>query len=232
MFTTNSSIKYWAEDDRPREKMLLKGKEALSDVELIAILIGSGTKTKSAVDLAQLLLSASNHSLYELGKRTIPELKELKGVGDAKAVTIAAALELGRRRKGEPRKKITKLSSASDAYDLLRGHYEDLDYEEFRIIGLSKSNNVIGVELISRGGRSGTVADGKIIFKKLLDMKASACILSHNHPSGTLRPSDMDLKLTRELLAFGRCIDLQILDHIIITDNGYYSFADEGVLSE
>lgn len=230
MFTTNSSIKFWAEDDRPREKMLLKGKGALSDAELIAILIGAGTRTKSAVDLAQELLRAANHNLYNLGKRTIPELKEIKGIGDAKAVTIAAALELGRRRKLERREKVTKLNRASDVYDLLKSYFEDLDYEEFRVIGLSRSNNVLGVELVSTGGRSGTIADGKIIFKKLLDMKATACILSHNHPSGVLKPSEADLRLTKKLSEFGRCIDLHVLDHLIITDNGFYSFAEQGVL--
>lgn len=230
MFTTNHPIKMWAEDDRPREKMLLKGKNNLSNAELLAIILGSGTKTKSALDLAKEVLTASNNCLYKLGKLSIHELKEFKGIGDAKGVALAAALELGRRRKETDRKSPKKIRSSSEAYQFFRPYFEDLDYEEFRVLGLSRSNSILGTSLISKGGRSGTIADGKIIFKTLLDMKASGCILCHNHPSGALHPSERDINLTKQLRNFAELIDLPILDHIIISDNGYYSFSDKGLL--
>lgn len=230
MFTTNLSIKSWAEDDRPREKMILKGRKALSDAELLAIILGSGTKTKTAVDLAQEILTTVNYDLFQLGKQSIKDFKKFNGVGDAKAITLSAALELGRRRKDSVRKKLTKMNTSQDVYCYMKPYFEDLEHEEFRIIGLSRSNHVIATELISKGGRTGTIADGKLIFKALLDMKATACILCHNHPSGTLKPSESDLRLTKNFVDFGKLIELPVLDHIIITDNGFFSFSDNQVL--
>lgn len=224
------TIKSWAEDDRPREKMLLKGKSVLSDAELLAIILGSGTRTKSAVDLAQEILTSVDNDLYRLGQLNLNELKKFSGVGDAKAVGLAAALEIGRRRREVETKKLKKVSGSNDAYEYMRSYFEDLQHEEFRIIGLKRSNEIIRSELISRGGMTGTIADGKVIFKALLDMKAVACILIHNHPSGNLKPSGADISLTKKLSEFGRMIDLQVLDHLIVTDHGYYSFADNNLL--
>lgn len=230
MITTTSSIKMWAEDDRPREKLINKGKSTLSDAELIAILLGTGTKTKTAVDLAKEILLSTGSDLNQLGKLNLPELKKFSGIGDAKAVSLIAALELGRRRKNFQPKKPKHIKQSDDVYHLLSPDFKDLQHEEFRILGLTRSNKVIQNELISKGGRHGTVADGQMIFKSLIDMKASACILAHNHPSGTLKPSDQDIALTKSLVNFGRMIDIKILDHIIFTDEGFYSFLDHSVM--
>lgn len=218
----------WAEDDRPREKMQLKGKTALSDAELLAIIIGSGTRQKSAVDLAKEILKKNNHNLYQLGKMNQAELMHFSGIGQAKAISIMATLELGRRRNKAEIPKIKKLNSSNDAYLYVKSDFQDLEHEEFRVIGLSQHNHVIKNILVSKGGTAGTVVDGKMVFKALLDMKATNCILFHNHPSGVLRPSQQDRRLTKELIAFGKMIRLQILDHIIVGDTGFYSFADEG----
>ncbi|MDG0974759.1 MAG: DNA repair protein RadC [Crocinitomicaceae bacterium] len=224
------TIKSWAEDDRPREKMILKGKSVLSDAELIAIILGSGTRTKSAVDLAQEILMSVDNDLYRLGQLNLTELKKFSGVGDAKAVSLAAALELGRRRRAVGVRKIEKVTGSKDVYEFVRRDFEDLIHEEFRVLGLKRSNEIIRSELVSRGGMTGTIADGKLIFKALLDMKAVACILVHNHPSGNLKPSGADVSLTKKLSEFGRMIDLQVLDHLIVTDHGYYSFADNSLI--
>lgn len=218
----------WAEDDRPREKMILKGRSSLSDTELLAILIGSGTRNMSALEVAQKILRLSGNSIEELGKLAIGEFKTIPGIGDAKAVTIAAALELGRRRGGQENKRDQLIKSAKEAYKILKPYYLDLCHEEFRIIALNRSNKVIGVELISIGGTTGTVADGKIIFKRLLELRATACILSHNHPSGALYPSPQDMAITKKICEFSKLIDISILDHIICTDSGFYSFAENG----
>ncbi len=224
------TIKSWAEDDRPREKMILKGKSVLSDAELIAIILGSGTRTKSAVDLAQEILMSVDNDLYRLGQLNLTELKKFSGVGDAKAVSLAAALELGRRRRAVDVRKIEKVTGSKDVYEFVRRDFEDLIHEEFRVLGLKRSNEIIRSELVSRGGMTATIADGKVIFKALLDMKAVACILIHNHPSGNLKPSGADVSLTKKLSEFGRMIDLQVLDHLIVTDHGYYSFADNSLI--
>lgn len=226
----NLTIKSWAEDDRPREKMMLKGKSVLSDAELLAIILGSGTRTKSAVDLAQEILTSVDNDLYRLGQLNLNELKKFSGVGDAKAVGLAAALEIGRRRREADTKKLKKVNGSNDVYEYMRSYFEDLQHEEFRIIGLKRSNEIIRPELVSRGGMTGTIADGKVIFKALLDMKAVACILCHNHPSGTLKPSPADISLTKKMSEFGRLIEIQILDHLIFTDKGFYSFADNGMM--
>lgn len=228
MYINTTSIKSWAEDDRPREKLQKKGRTALSDAELIAIVLGSGTRNKSAVELAKEILTEKNNCLYQLGKMTQSELMKFSGIGTAKAIGIIAVLELGRRRASYKMPITPKIKSASDTYQYMKYYFQDLDHEQFRILGLSKSNRIIGQKLISKGGRDGTIADGKLIFKELLDMKACACILFHNHPSGKLAPSKQDLELTRRLAQFGRLIDLNILDHIIIADNGYYSFTEGG----
>ncbi|MDX1652448.1 MAG: DNA repair protein RadC [Brumimicrobium sp.] len=231
MYLTNHlSIKSWAEDDRPREKMQIKGKSALSNAELLAILLGSGTRTKTAVELGQEILNYSDNSLYKLGKLSERDFTEFSGIGSAKAITLMAAMELGRRRSEEPSPDTFVIKSSEDAYRLIKPYFIDLEHEEFRIVGLSRANKVIKTELISKGGRSGTVADGKLIFKALLDMKASAGILFHNHPSGNLNPSEADIQLTKKMKEFGRMIDLNVLDHLIITDHGYFSFADRGML--
>lgn len=231
IYSTNPlSIKSWAEDDRPREKLQLKGRTALSDAELIAILIGSGTRKKSAVELGQEILSSVDNNLYKLGRLSISDLENFNGIGSAKAISLIAALELGRRRKESDKQPLKKISSSQEAYSYLKPYFEDLEHEEFRILGLSRNNSIIKSELVSKGGRSGTIADGKIIFKSLIEMKASACILSHNHPSGNLKPSQQDVELTKRFLEFSKLVDLRILDHLIITDNGYTSLMDSGYI--
>ncbi|HTO38052.1 MAG TPA: DNA repair protein RadC [Brumimicrobium sp.] len=227
-FQINSTIKTWAEDDRPREKLLNLGRANLSDAELVAIVLGSGTRNKSAVELAQEILQTCGNNLYQLGKMNLSELTKFKGVGEAKAVNIMAVLELGRRRAATEVPLPPKINQAAEAYRLMKPHFQDLEHEEFRVLGLTRSNRWISHKLISKGGRTGTVADGKLIFKELIDMKAAACLLFHNHPSGKLEPSPSDISLTRNLTEFGKLIDLPVLDHIIVADTGFYSFAEHG----
>lgn len=226
---TNTTIKFWAEDDRPREKMLLKGKNALSDSEIIAILLGSGSRNKTAVELAQEILSAHQNDLHQLGKSGVKELTVHKGMGEAKALTLMAALELGRRRKEADRKEKVQIDSAEAVYLLLKHLFQDLQHEEFYIVLLDRSNRVLRYEQVSKGGTSGTIADGKIIFKLALLHQASALILAHNHPSGNLTASSQDIKLTKNLREFGALIGVEILDHLIFTDNGYLSLADNSI---
>lgn len=227
---SNRSIKSWAEDDRPREKMLLKGKSALSDAELIAILIGSGTASRSALDVAQELLKNNENNLHLIGKMNINELKKIKGIGPAKAITICAAVELGKRRQSLHSKERSKVTSSQAAFKLLYGDLQDLLHEEFYVLYLNRANYVLQKKQISIGGITGTIADGKIIFKTALELNASGIILAHNHPSGRVNPSEQDRRLTRQLKEFGKLIDINILDHLIIADKGYYSFADEGMM--
>lgn len=224
------SIKSWAEDDRPREKMLLKGRAALSDAELLAILIGSGTKELSAVKLSQQILSSAENSLQNLSKFSIEQLLKFKGIGEAKAISIFACMEIARRKEGSPDSKKVKISSSNDAFTCLRSDFADLGHEEFFILLLNRANQVIAKQQVSKGGLAGTIADGKIIFNHALEKKASSLILAHNHPSGQLRPSEADKRLTKQLVSFGKMIDLQILDHLIFSDNNYFSFADEGLI--
>lgn len=226
----NRSIKTWAEDDRPREKMLLKGKNALSDAELIAILLGSGTPARSALDLAQELLLNSENNLYLFGKMNINELKKIKGIGTAKAITISAAIELGRRRQAITDRERIKVTSSQMAFSLLKCDFQDLIHEEFHVLYLNRGNYVVQKKQISVGGTVSTIADGKIIFKTALELNASAIILAHNHPSGRLNPSEQDRRLTKKLKEFGKLIEIDVLDHLIISDNGFYSFADEGMM--
>ena len=230
MYQNNFSIKYWAEEDRPREKLLLKGKNALSDAELIAILIGSGNKKESAVELSKRILNRAENNLNELGKLPVKELMTFDGIGEAKAISIVAALEVGRRRRegeGMRRKQIT---SSADVFEVMQPKIGDISHEEFWILLLNKANKVISKHDISKGGVSGTVADSRIIFKLAVDSLASSVILCHNHPSGNLTPSELDIKLTKKLKEFGEMMEIPIYDHLIITDSEYYSFADNGIL--
>lgn len=224
------SLKNLNKDDQPREKLMEKGRSALSNAEIIGILIGSGTKDKSAVQLCQEILASVGNDLNKLARLTIHDLMKFKGIGMAKAVTIAAALELGRRRNTENKEEYPVIKSSKDIYNHVKFRFEDLDHEEFYIIILNRANKVKSVELISKGGISGTVVDGKIIFKKALEQTASSIILCHNHPSGNLSPSQADITLTKKVKDFGALIDLPVLDHLIITDDSYFSFADEGIL--
>lgn len=224
------SIKSWAEEDRPREKLTLKGRQSLSDAELLAILLGSGSRNESAVSLAQKLLSQVNNDLNELGKRSIKELQKLKGIGAAKAITIAAAMELGRRRQLADIKIRPLVTCSKDAYHAIGSDLADLAYEEFWILLLNRANRIIGKVQISTGGVAGTVVDPKMVFRKALEGLACSIILCHNHPSGNLKPSQTDLELTQKLKQVGLAIEIPIFDHLIITEKDYFSFADDGIL--
>lgn len=229
-YNKKTSIRYWAEDERPREKLLLKGKSALSDAELIAILIGSGNNEESAVDLCKRILKSVEGNLVELSKLDVKSLSKFKGIGEAKALSIVAALELGRRRRAaEPLQRAT-IGSSKDAYDIAQSLMGDSPYEQFWVLLLNRANKVIRKENISHGGVAGTVADPKKIFRMALDHNACYVILAHNHPSGNLKPSDEDIKLTKKLKQAGEHLDIKILDHIIAGENDYYSFADDGLL--
>ena len=226
----SNTIKSWAEEDRPREKMIMKGRSAMTNTELIAILIGSGTRELTAVELAREILQESNDNLNELALKSIQDFMKFKGIGEAKAITLYASMELARRRAQSAQKIKYKICSSQDAYDYLKPDLIELGHEEFYVLLLNRANEVICKKQISKGGLSGTVADGKVIFQKALEMKSSGIILAHNHPSGQLKPSEQDVKLTKSLVSFGKYIDLHILDHLIITDENYYSFADSGML--
>lgn len=227
---TNLTIKTWAEDDRPREKFILKGRKALSDAELLAILISSGTKEKSAVDLSQELLEGSENNLKEFSRKTLSELCKYKGIGKAKALVIMAALELGRRRKDSPAQKKEKVTSSKVVYNYVKPIFEDLQIEEFHILLLNRACEIVKSVLISQGGIAATIVDGRVVFRAAIESSACGIILCHNHPSGQLSASPQDIKLTNDLSNFGRMIDLPVLDHLIYTDNGYFSFADNGML--
>jgi DNA repair protein RadC len=221
-----SGIKAWAEDDRPREKFLLKGKQSLSNTELLAILIATGTKNESAVDLARKILQLTNDNLNELGKLSIKDLKKVKGIGEAKAITIAAALELGRRRKDEDAKQIEIVKTSREVFNYFEPLLADLPHEEFWILLLARNRKVIARVKISEGGVAGTVVDTKIIFKHAIENLASYIVLCHNHPSGNLQPSTADIQITKNLKNAAILLDIDIVDHIIIGNNKYYSFAD------
>lgn len=222
-------IKSWAEEDRPREKLIGKGRHILTEAELIAILIGSGSRDETAVELSKRILASVDNNLNELGKLTVQELNRFKGVGDAKAISIIAALELGRRRKNTEIIKREKITSSKDVFEMMKPSMMDLPHEEFWLLMLNRANSVIKKELISRGGVAGTVVDTKIIFKTAVDNHASSIIICHNHPSGNLKPSEADLKITKNIKEAGKIMEIALLDHLIITENGFYSFVDEGV---
>ena len=223
-------LKAWAEEDRPREKLLLKGKHSLTDVELIAILISTGNAGETAVDLARRILSGSLNDLSLLGRANVQELQKFKGIGEAKAITIVAALELGRRRKENKEVKKEKVTNSREAVVLMQPLLGDLLHEEFWIIFLNRANCIIGKQQISKGGMSGTVADPRMIFKAALDQKAVSIILCHNHPSGNNLPSAADIQLTKNISEGGKVLEITVLDHIIVTQHGFYSFADEGLI--
>lgn len=223
-------IKSWAEEDRPREKLLDKGRHVLTEAELIAILIGSGNRNETAVELSKRILASVNNNLNELGKLSVQELNKFKGIGDAKAISIVAALELGRRRKDTETVKREKIVTSKDVFDLMKPSLMDLPHEEFWLLILNRAHLVIKKELISRGGTAGTVVDTKIIFKTAVENYASSIIICHNHPSGNLKPSDADIQITKNLKEAGKIMGIPLLDHLIIAENGFYSFADEGML--
>lgn len=227
----NTSIKNWAADDRPREKLLLKGPDALSDSELLAILINNGTRDKSAVDVAKEILYAVNNDLQRLGKLSVKQLQKLnvKGFGEAKAITIAAALELGIRRNAAESRKVV-IQQSSDVADYLRAKLQYKKHEVFAVLYLNQGNKINHYSVISEGGITGTVADPRIILKSALDHDAVSIILCHNHPSGNIKPSKADQELTLKIKEAARYFDIKVLDHIIVSNEGYYSFADDGIL--
>ena len=224
------SIKQWAKDDRPREKLLLNGAENLSNSELLAILIHNGSREKSAVDLAKEILKLGKDNLGELGKLSITDLMKVKGIGEAKAITITAALELGRRRQISLPLSNPLVSSSADIADYLKTKLKDYRHEVFAVVFLNRANKVNHFEIISEGGITGTVADPRIILRKALEQDAVNIILCHNHPSGSLKPSRADEQLTSKIKEAAKFIDITVLDHIIVSEDGYYSFADDGIL--
>ena len=224
------TLKSWAEDDRPREKLLSKGRQVLSDAELLAILLSSGNRDETAVQLAQRILNEHSNSINELAKLQLNDLRKYKGVGEAKAVTIAAALEIGRRRTGEAIDDKIKITSSKHAFNTLRSKLTDLPHEEFWVVFMNRSNTVIKTECISRGGISGTVVDVRLILKPAIHYLASSIILAHNHPSGNLKPSHEDIHLTKKIKEAAKLMDIGLQDHLIIGDQAYFSFADEGLL--
>jgi DNA repair protein RadC len=228
--TNHLGIKKWALDDRPREKLQSKGKISLSDAELIAILIGSGNSKETAVDLAKRILASVHNNLNELSKLTVNDLCEFKGIGEAKAISIVAALELGRRRRLSDARARETVSSSEHAYEFLQPQIGDISHEEFWVIFLSASNKVLDCKCISKGGITGTVADIRMIFKEGIIVNASAAVVAHNHPSGNIKPSLSDKRLTQKLVEGGNLMDIKIIDHLIVCEHEYYSFADEGLI--
>jgi len=224
------TIKSWAEEDRPREKLLSLGRRSLTDAELIAILIGSGNRQETAVELSKRILHSLDSDLDKLGRLSVSELSKFKGIGEAKAISIISALELGRRRRDIETPKASQITCSKDIFNLMSRFFADLNHEEFWIVLLNRANNVLSQHLISKGGQAGTVADPKIIFQAALENHAASIILSHNHPSGNLKPSQADINLTRKLRDAGQLLDISVLDHVIFTNTSYFSFADEGML--
>ncbi|MEO8774343.1 MAG: DNA repair protein RadC [Gelidibacter sp.] len=224
------SIKNWSQDDRPREKLRDKGKAALSDAELVAILIGSGSRNESAVELCKRILASVDNNLSALGKLSLKQLMQFKGIGEAKALTILAALELGRRRRGEEALQQDKIDSSQSVFELMQPVIGELAHEEFWIIYLNNSNKVLQKIQLSKGGITGTLVDVRLVLKTAIEVGAVGIILAHNHPSGTLKPSEADKQITQKLKNAGDSLDIKVLDHLIITENAYFSFADEGML--
>lgn len=224
------TIKSWALDDRPREKLISKGKTSLSDAELIAILIGSGNKEESAVDLAKRILQASNNNLQKLARLSVEELMQFKGIGEAKAISVITALELGKRRQFEDSIKLPKITSSKDVFRLMQSYIGDLQHEEFWVLFLNNSNKIIAKQQVSKGGLTATIVDVRLLFKKALELTSVGVIVCHNHPSGKLKPSNSDKELTEKIKQAGITLDIKLLDHLIITEKAYFSFADEGIL--
>jgi len=224
------SIKEWAKDDRPREKLLYKGSESLSNSELLAILIHNGTKQKTAVDLAKEILKLGKDNLNELGKLSIKELMKIKGIGEAKAITIAAALELGRRRQSSIALEKSVAGSSYEIAEYLKSKLKDYRHEVFAVVFLNRANRVNHFEIVSEGGITGTIADPRIILRKALEEDAVSIILCHNHPSGSIKPSRADTELTNKIKEAAQYFDIKVLDHLIVSESGFYSFADEGII--
>ena len=224
------SIKFLAEDDRPREKFLLKGKNSLSDAELLAIIMGSGNREDSAVELSRKILKSVDNNWHNLSRLHIPDLMKFKGVGEAKAISIAVALEIGHRRAAQEVPDRVQITCSRDTYNVLSPYLSDLNTEEFWAIYLNQNNRVIGKSKLSSGGINQSVVDVRILFKSALDHLSTAIVIAHNHPSGNLKPSAEDLKITRQIADAGKILNIQLLDHLIISQNSYFSFADENVL--
>ena len=228
--TTNMPITSWAEDDRPREKLISKRKFALTDAELVAILIGSGSREETAVGLSQKILASVKNNLNGLSKLSIIDLQKFKGIGEAKAISIITALELGRRRRLEEAMELPIITSSKAVFEIMQPLIGELAHEEFWIVFLNNSNKVLNKLQLSIGGLTGTLVDPRLVFKKAIDCNATAIILCHNHPSGKLTPSEADKQITKKLVAGGLTLDIKVLDHLIITENAYFSFADENIL--
>lgn len=224
------NITAWAEEDRPREKLLQQGRRLLTDAELIAILIASGNREETAVDLSKRILASCNNDLNKLAQLSIKELSKFKGIGEAKAISIVAALELGRRRKEFEKIENPKILSSKDAYHHLKADFEDLVHEEFWLILLNRRNEIIKKHFLSKGGQGATIVDPKMVFSAALEHNAASIILAHNHPSGNLKPSEADLKITKRLVEAGHLLDISIYDHLIITNQDFLSMADQGFL--
>jgi DNA repair protein RadC len=229
MEQTNFPITNWSEDDKPREKLMLKGKSVLSDAELIAILIGSGSRNETAVDLSKRILASVDNNLNALGKLTIQQLTNFKGIGEAKAISIIAAAELGRRRRVEDAVELKKITSSKMIFELMQPIIGELPHEEFWVLYLNNANKVLSKSQQGKGGITGTLVDVRLVFKTALELGATSLILCHNHPSGTLVPSESDKKLTQKLKVVGQNLDIYVVDHVIIAEQGYFSFADEGI---
>ena len=226
----STSIKTWAADDRPREKMLAKGSAALSNSELLAILINNGNKEKSAVDIAKDILKLGHDNLNELGKLSLKELQKIKGIGVAKAITIAAALEIGKRRHTTDILTKKTVTTSKEIADYLKHILKDYSHEVFAVVFFNRANKIKSFQIISNGGLTGTVADPRVILKKAIEEEATSIVLSHNHPSGNLRPSHADEELTYKIKQGAALLEIKVIDHIIVSEEGYFSFADEGML--
>ena len=227
---SSTSIKNWAIDDRPREKLMVKGRESLSDSELLAILINTGSKTASALDLAKKVLAIGSNNLDELGKLSLGDLMKIKGIGEAKAITIAAALELGRRRSISPILDKTFIRSSKELKDYLRIALRDYAHEVFAVVFINRANKVNHFEVMSTGGITFSIVDPRLVFRKALEVKATSIMLCHNHPSGNLKPSRADEEITAKLVSAGKLLEISVVDHVIVSDEGCFSFADEGMI--
>ena len=224
------SIKFLSEDDRPREKFLLKGKSALSDSELLAIILGSGNTQESAVDLSRRILKSVDNNWQKLSLLSIKDLMKFKGIGEAKAISVAAALEIGRRKASQEIPEKISIKSSAEAFAVFFPHLSDLRTEEFWVIFLNQKNQIIYKSQISKGGITGTIVDVRVLFKMALEHYATSIIVAHNHPTGNLKPSDADLKITRNIKNAGEILDIKLADHLIIGENAFFSFQDEGLL--
>lgn len=222
------TIKYWALDDRPREKLLIKGKSSLSDSELIAILIGSGNRDETAVELSKRILESVDYNLNKLSALSAEQLMRFKGIGQAKAISILTSLELGKRRQYEPSRKIRKINSSNDVFQLMSPMFYDKEFEEFWVIYMNNFNKVLSKEMCTRGGLTSTIVDKRLVFKRALELSAVSIIVCHNHPSGNIKPSISDKELTKKIKEAGDSLDIRLLDHLIITEKSYFSFADHG----